>query len=113
MATGDSLLWQGWDLFVGRWIYMDGMKKNVPTPHSLFFCFRKIAEPCIAHILRNLRRLERRRERHMRARHGLSSLQQRLTRLSRAVLGPVGLVLHLLTRAALLGSEKGSMLDLD
>jgi hypothetical protein len=28
-----------WDLFVGRWIYLDGIKKNIPTPHSLFFCF--------------------------------------------------------------------------
>ena len=28
-----------WDLFVGRWIYLDGLKKNIPTPHSLFFCF--------------------------------------------------------------------------
>lgn len=28
-----------WDLFVGRWIYLDGLKKDIPTPHSLFFCF--------------------------------------------------------------------------
>jgi len=56
-----------WDLFVGRFIYLDGQKKQVPTPHSLFFCF---------------------------------------------LLGPVGLTMHLLTRAAVL-KDAGTILDLD
>jgi len=28
-----------WDLFVGRYVYLDGLDKEVPTPHSLFFTF--------------------------------------------------------------------------
>ena len=56
-----------WDLFVGRWIYLDGLKKSVPTPHSLFFCF---------------------------------------------LLGPLGLFIHFITRAAVT-KNFSSMLSLD
>jgi len=27
-----------WDLFVGRWIWMDGLKRGIFTPHSLLLC---------------------------------------------------------------------------
>jgi hypothetical protein len=56
-----------WDLFVGRWIYLDGLKKDIPTPHSLFFCF---------------------------------------------LLGPLGLLMHLVTRA-LLKRDLGTFFNLD
>jgi hypothetical protein len=56
-----------WDLFVGRWIYLDGLKKEIPTPHSLFFCF---------------------------------------------LLGPLGLIIHLVTRA-LWKRDIGTLFNLD
>ena len=56
-----------WDLFVGRWIYLDGLKKDIPTPHSLFFCF---------------------------------------------LLGPLGLLIHLVTRAVL-KRDPGTFFNLD
>ena len=28
-----------WDLFAGRYVYLDAMKRSVPMRHSLFFCF--------------------------------------------------------------------------
>ncbi|EKX46246.1 hypothetical protein GUITHDRAFT_107858 [Guillardia theta CCMP2712] len=46
-----------WDLFVGRYVYLDGLAKKIPTPHSLFFTF---------------------------------------------LLGPLGLTMHLITRAVVL-----------
>lgn len=27
-----------WDLFVGRWIWLDGLKRGIFTPHSVLFC---------------------------------------------------------------------------
>jgi len=27
-----------WDLFVGRWIWLDGLKRNIFTAHSVLFC---------------------------------------------------------------------------
>jgi hypothetical protein len=27
-----------WDLFVGRWIWLDGLRRNVFTPHSVLLC---------------------------------------------------------------------------
>jgi len=27
-----------WDLFVGRWIWLDGLRRGVFTPHSVLLC---------------------------------------------------------------------------
>lgn len=27
-----------WDLFVGRWIWLDGLKRGIFTPHSVLLC---------------------------------------------------------------------------
>lgn len=27
-----------WDLFVGRWIWLDGLRRNIFTPHSVLLC---------------------------------------------------------------------------
>lgn len=27
-----------WDLFVGRWIWLDGVQRGIPTPHSVLLC---------------------------------------------------------------------------
>mmetsp|Transcript_5240 Transcript_5240/g.12619 ORF Transcript_5240/g.12619 Transcript_5240/m.12619 type:complete len:241 (+) Transcript_5240:30-752(+) len=40
-----------WDLFVGRWIYLDGLEKEVPTPFSLMACFILGPVGMTAHLL--------------------------------------------------------------
>jgi len=27
-----------WDLFVGRWIWLDGLRRGIFTPHSVLLC---------------------------------------------------------------------------